>query len=551
MTNKGKTYTRGKISYTYGDEPTKNQKDSDNLEATIKGLLDKGFEEVPTTKASIKKIPLYSYVSYVSNIKGKPLFRRGGVINSIQKDGDYFTLYNLVSRVHFSVQQSNLVRLFYKMTKAQTKKLNKPTGKLIEVEDEDDKDKFNYKPILKKLYYEEGNVVSRDALYDLARQKDKRIKRRQVEKWLNNQMLHQLTKKRPKQSAVSSFVPTKPFSIYALDLIDMQKYSDTNDGYNWILNIMDIFTKYLWSISLKDKTLVNIIREMKKLFKKPNWRKPTVMLSDNEFNKEAYIKFMNDNDIKPLFTIAGNPQSNGAVERLNRTIKEQIRKDFAIKNDSDGVWHTSLQRLVRAYNKRKHNTIGMSPLEAMKPENLEVVRSRIENKKLSNNFDGNDKDLNVGDRVRVLLEKNKFKGNLFNWSREVFTVRQKTKPRNPKQRIKYKVMDKEGEPLTGFFNASQLQKIDNVEHEDKVNDDIDKESEEPEIDNVEGLEVEPDTIEKFLDKRQNKDRLIEYLVKYKGYSNKFNEWITRKKLEQDYGKDQIRPLAKDYSDRQR
>lgn len=549
-----KVYERGKIKYQYPEGKTKNQKDSDDIEATVQALLDKGFEEIPTTKASIKKIPLYSYISYVSNIKGKPLFRRGGVINSIQKDGDYFTLYNLVSRVHFSVQQKNLERLFYKMTKTQMKKLNKPTGKLLDIQEKKKKkkkDEFDYKPILKKLYYEDGNVVSRDALYDLARQEDKRIKRRQVEKWLNNQMLHQLTKKRPKQTAVSSFVPSKPFSIYALDLIDMQKYSAHNDGYNWILNIMDVFTKYLWSIPLEDKTLSTIIKEMKKLFRKPNWRKPTVMLSDNEFNKEEYIDFMKDSDIKPLFTIAGNPQSNGAIERLNRTLKEQIRKDFAIKNNLNDQWHSQLPRLVRAYNKRKHNTIGMSPIQAMKPENLEIVKSRIEDKKLSNNFDGNDKDLNVGDKVRVLLEKNKFKGNLFNWSREVFTIRQKTKPRNPKQRIKYKVMASDGEPLTGFFNGSQLQKINTVEHEDKVNDQIDQLSEEPEIDDVDGVEVEPNHPEKFLDKgirREGSRRLVEYLVKWDGFTNRFNKWVTREELENKYDKQTVRELAKEYNE---
>lgn len=546
-----KTYTRGKISYTYGDKPTKNQQDSENLKATIQGLLDKGFTEVKPTKENLKKLPLYSYVSYISNIKGKPLFRRGGVINSIQKDGLYITLYNMVSRVHFSVQQSNLISLFYKMTKTQMKKLNKPTGKLIEIEDKPKKDEFDYKPILKKLYYEDGNVVSRDALYDLARQVDKRIKRRKVEKWLNNQMLHQLTKKRPRQTAVSSFVPSKPNSIYALDLIDMQKYSDNNNGYNWILNIMDIFTKFLWSIPLKNKRLNTIIGEMKKLFNKPTFKSPSVMLSDNEFNKEEYINFMKSYEIKPLFTIAGNPQSNGAIERLNRTIKEQIKKDFAIKNDSDGMWYKSLQRLVRAYNKRKHNTIGMSPIEAMKPENLEIVKSRINDKKLSNNFDGNDKDLHVGDKVRLLVLDKKFKGNLFNWTREVFTIKQKTKPRNLKQRIKYKVMDQKGEAVRGFFNSSQLQKIEKVEHKDKVNQQIDEVSEEPEIDAIDGQVEDTGIPEKFMDKRKGSNGRVEYLVKWKGFTNKFNSWLPYSQLRDDLGVKEVSQLVRDYSKRKK
>ena len=41
--------------------------------------------------------------------------------------------------------------------------------------------------------------------------------------------------------------------FYQADLVDMQKHSKVNDGYKWILNIIDTFSKKAWSFKLKNK----------------------------------------------------------------------------------------------------------------------------------------------------------------------------------------------------------------------------------------------------------------------------------------------------------
>lgn len=35
-------------------------------------------------------------------------------------------------------------------------------------------------------------------------------------------------------------------------------YQEVNNGYSWILNILDLYSKYLYSIPLKQKTAVNV-----------------------------------------------------------------------------------------------------------------------------------------------------------------------------------------------------------------------------------------------------------------------------------------------------
>ena len=45
-----------------------------------------------------------------------------------------------------------------------------------------------------------------------------------------------------------------PGKIIQSDLIDMQKFSTKNSGYNYILVVIDCFSKFLWCVPLRKKT---------------------------------------------------------------------------------------------------------------------------------------------------------------------------------------------------------------------------------------------------------------------------------------------------------
>ena len=42
--------------------------------------------------------------------------------------------------------------------------------------------------------------------------------------------------------------------IWAADLIDMQAFSNDNNGIKYLLTVIDIFSKFVWIIPLKRKT---------------------------------------------------------------------------------------------------------------------------------------------------------------------------------------------------------------------------------------------------------------------------------------------------------
>lgn len=42
-------------------------------------------------------------------------------------------------------------------------------------------------------------------------------------------------------------------TLWAADIVVMSNYSNKNDGYKYMLNSVDTFSKYAWSIQLKRK----------------------------------------------------------------------------------------------------------------------------------------------------------------------------------------------------------------------------------------------------------------------------------------------------------
>ena len=41
--------------------------------------------------------------------------------------------------------------------------------------------------------------------------------------------------------------------VWGADLVEMQKYAKVNNGYRYLLTVIDCFSKYAWAIPLKDK----------------------------------------------------------------------------------------------------------------------------------------------------------------------------------------------------------------------------------------------------------------------------------------------------------
>ena len=60
--------------------------------------------------------------------------------------------------------------------------------------------------------------------------------------------------------------------IWAADLVEMQQLSKWNKGYEYLLMVIDIFSKYGWIVPLKDKKGETVTKAFQQIFKEGKTR---------------------------------------------------------------------------------------------------------------------------------------------------------------------------------------------------------------------------------------------------------------------------------------
>ena len=63
-----------------------------------------------------------------------------------------------------------------------------------------------------------------------------------------------------------------PNEIWNAASIDMRKFSNDNKGYSYLLNVIDIFSKYAWNILLKTKTALEVTKAFESILSKNTLR---------------------------------------------------------------------------------------------------------------------------------------------------------------------------------------------------------------------------------------------------------------------------------------
>ena len=76
-----------------------------------------------------------------------------------------------------------------------------------------------------------------------------------------------------------------PNSIWSADLIDMRKFSNENRDYNYLLNVIDMFSKYAWSIPLKNKNAFEVTKAFESILTKSQPKKLWVDQGSEFYNK--------------------------------------------------------------------------------------------------------------------------------------------------------------------------------------------------------------------------------------------------------------------------
>lgn len=125
------------------------------------------------------------------------------------------------------------------------------------------------------------------------------------------------------------------------------------------LVVIDMFSKYVRVVILERIISSEIIKSLEKIFKENGYPKSILTDNGSQLVSREIEDWMVRNNIIHKKTSIYNPQGNGIVERVNKTIKDGtkifINQGFSIKE--------SLLKSVENYNKVKHDTTGFSPYE--------------------------------------------------------------------------------------------------------------------------------------------------------------------------------------------
>ena len=224
--------------------------------------------------------------------------------------------------------------------------------------------------------------------------------------------LHKTRRKKfPRRRIVTQY----PGQIIQSDLIDMQKYSAINSGYNFMLVVIDCFSKKLWIEPLKNKSGRETAEKLRKIFLKMRFPVQSMIFDRGlEYVNQWVDGVLQEYRIHSYHT--NSPHKASTAERVNRTIKSLVWKYFT--ETGKKRWIDIVYRLVDNYNNTYHSSIKMTPNEVTWENRKQVFKNlfpRI--------MDRIKCRLKRGDKVRILLKKDLFeKGFTQNWSKEIFEV---------------------------------------------------------------------------------------------------------------------------------
>ena len=149
------------------------------------------------------------------------------------------------------------------------------------------------------------------------------------------------------------------FERIGIDL--MGPFKETKNGNKFIIVGIDYLTKFIEIAALKEKNAENIVEFIyTKIIL--NHGCPNTILSDNgrEFNNTMVRLLCEKLRVNKKYSSPYRPQTNGLVERTNRTLIAIISKYV----EENGVeWDECLNTIRFHYNIRPQESLGFSPFE--------------------------------------------------------------------------------------------------------------------------------------------------------------------------------------------
>ena len=291
------------------------------------------------------------------------------------------------------------------------------------------------------------------------------IPRHVVEKYLSSQDAYTLIRPARVRFKRNPYLIRGRGYQFSSDLMDLSQLSDENDGYKWLIIVMDIYSRYVFIRPMKSKSALSVLAALKNIFRESGSYPKKF---ETDLGKEYWNKLVS----KYLKSVGTHHFSKGKtshVERFIRTFSSRLYRYQAKHNTRRYI--DILQQLVQSYNNSVHRSIkttpysvfveGKTPFSTAESEEKKVKEAEllVARKKRRKKDKG---ELEIGDLVR--LSRDPITGNIFEkeaygrWTEEIFIIHNKVKKDD--LITLYTVKDQKGEVIRMNFYKEELQKIE-------------------------------------------------------------------------------------------
>ena len=325
----------------------------------------------------------------------------------------------------------------------------------------------------------------------------------QILKWFQSQDFYTLHKSPKTDFPRAKVVVPHPDYQYDMDSAYMTSYpSKQNDGYKYFVVFIDVFSKLAHAFAVRSLSGEEIVGAMQKLLSVSN-TKPDKFRSDLgvEFKNKQVASFLKEQGIDHFF--AQSDKKANVAERFIRTIKTKLVR--YMKKNKTVKWVDVLPDMVESYNNSFHRTLGKSPAEVKKGDIPELWQRMYDYRNVKPHAKLISKHKHKeGDNVRISLTRHPYaKAYDEYWTRELFTI---TSLKFNQYIPVYEVKDWHNDPIGGKFYEAELNKVD-------VADDAEYD------------------VEKVIKRRTLRGEK-QYFVKWKGWPNSFNSWISAGQMQE-------------------
>ena len=349
---------------------------------------------------------------------------------------------------------------------------------------------------LAKVYYD----PSKPEGYAGASRLQKKFPKTNVKKWLATQPAYTLHKPMKRKFTTRMYKTSGNDELWQMDLMEMIPYAKINSGNRYILTCIDVFSRFARAEAVKTKDAVTVSTAIRKMLTKTTPPRHVQTDLGKEFYNKTVQSLFRKHNINH-YTVQSQFKA-AVVERFNRTLRERLNRYFTHQRNKK--WIMVLPKIIFAYNNASHRSLkGKCPadLYVKDPNNL---NDWVDQEKETNVRKRRETLYPVGALVRISrITTSPFRKNFDqNWSEEIFRVASMDTINKP---VMYVLKDvATDEDIEGKFYQEELQDVGDS------------------LPNVY-------RIEKIL-RTKGKGEHKQYLVKWYGFNDSRNSWITKDQL---------------------